>query len=355
MNPKSSFHTGPFPFYSLLFALLSFCPAVIGQLPVDQPVTVKVAVVLQDPSLPRYGGKKMHEVIKTPGRTFMWNDPRELTREYEVALEKISHGTVQYEVVQIIEDTLLFSNRNDNNQPVGMSEMVSLLMEPDWTTLKEIGTHFDYRRFVEHYGFDRMRDRDEIHEVWVWSFPYGGMWESNYCGKNGFWLNSDPTTTTKNEKLLVVMGLNYERKMSLALESYGHRFESVMRHVYGRWDYQAENPNNWEKYTRYEKTHPGLANIGNIHFPPNGVHDYDWTNTTSVTTCADGWYYYPDIRTDLTRQVDCQEWQCSHEGYMTWWFSHLPHFAGVNDADGHLNNWWRYVINWEQGIESEGI
>jgi hypothetical protein len=322
---------------------------------VDKPITIKVAVVVQDPSLPQYGGKKMHEVLKTPNRTFLWNDPRELSKEYEAALEKISHGTVQYEVVKIIDDTLLFSNRNDNNQPVGMNEMVRLLMEPDWKTLKEIGTHFDYKRFVEYYGFEKMRDRDEINEVWVWSFPYGGMWESNYCGKTGFWLNSDPTTTTSNEKLLVVMGLNYERKMWLALESYGHRFESVIWHLYGRWDKDAANPNNWEKYTRFEKTHPGLANIGNIHFPPNGGHDYDWVNKTPVTTCADGWNYYPDIKSDMTRTVDCSEWQCSHEGYMTWWFSHIPHFEGINAADGHLNNWWRYVANWEQAVNREGV
>lgn len=342
-----------FSLSTFLFAFLPPCPPALGQLPIDQPTKVKVAVVVQDPVLPQSGGKRMHEVVKTPGRTFMWNDPRELSREYEAALEKISHGTIQYEVVKMIDDTLLFSNRNDNNQPVGMTEMVHLLMEPDWNTLKGIGTHFDYKRFVEHYGFDKMRDRDEINEVWVWSFPYGGMWESNYCGKTGFWLNSDPTTTTSNEKLLVVMGLNYERKMSLALESYGHRFESVMWHLYGRWEKDAASPNNWEKFTRFEKTHPGLANIGNIHFPPNGAHDYDWINKTPVTTCADGWNNYPDIKSDSTRTVDCTEWQCSHEGYMNWWFSHIPHFDGINSTDGHLNNWWRYVVNWEEAVLSE--
>ncbi|MFA6483250.1 MAG: alpha-amylase family glycosyl hydrolase [Bacteroidales bacterium] len=346
-------HLAHFTFF--LTCALRLAPCAFGQPANDIPLKIKVAVVVQDPSLPQYGGKKMHEVVKTPGRTFMWNDPRELSKEYEAALEKISHGTIQYEVVKIIDDTLLFSNRNDNNQPVGITDMVRLLMEPDWKTLKGIGTHFDYKRFVEHYGFDKMRDRDEINEVWVWSFPYGGMWESNYCGKTGFWLNSDPTTTTTNEKLLVVMGLNYERKMSLALESYGHRFESVIWHLYGRWDYKGENPNNWEKFSRFEKTNPGLANIGNIHFPPNGDHDYDWVNKTPVTTCADGWNYYPDIKSDMTRTVDCSEWQCSHEGYMRWWFSHIPHFAGINAADGHLNNWWRYVVNWEEAVSRENV
>lgn len=338
-----------------LFLTCALClaPSALCQLPPAKPIKVKVAVVIQDPVLPQYGGKRLHEVAKTPGRNFQWNDPWELSREYEAALEKISHGVLRIEVVKIIDDGQLFSRRNDNNDMLSTDEMMKLLMEPDWKTLKETGTHFDYKAFIEHYGFDKMRDRDQINEVWVWSFPYGGMWESNYCGSTGFWLNSEPTTTTSNKKLLVVMGLNYERKMSLALESYGHRFESVMWHLYSRWNYEASDPNNWEIYTRFNKTHPGLANIGNIHFPSNGEHDYDWINKTPVTTCADGWNYYPDIKSDMTRTVDCTEWQCSHEGYMTWWFSHIPHFAGINPSDGHLNNWWHYVVNWEEAIRKE--
>ncbi len=252
-------------------------------------------MVIQDPIIPGTDGKRLHELIKTPGYTFTWNDPFELTKEYEAALEEISNGVVDFEIVKIYDDTLLFSNRNDNNEAVGMSEMIRLLQEPGWETLKNTGTHFDYKRFVEKYNFDLQRDKDEINEVWVWSFPYGGMWESNYVGDSGFWLNSDPTTGTRNEKLLVVMGLNYERKMSLALESFGHRFESVMWNVYGRWEKDAEEPNNWEIYTQYDTTHPGNAHVGNIHFPPNGVHDYDWVNKKKVNTFADNWANYPDV------------------------------------------------------------
>ena len=326
---------------------------IMAQSAVADPITVKVAVVIQDPVLSGFGNRRLHEVVKTPGYTFTWNDPYVLNKEYEEALEKLSHGVVQYEVVKVIDDGKFFSVRNDNGKMLSSDEMVELLLEPGWKTLKETGTHYDYKAFVEYYDFDDMRDNDEINEVWVWSFPYGGMWESNYCGSTGFWLNSDPTTTTSNKKLLTVMGLNYERKMSLALESYGHRTESVLWHLYGRWDKDALPPNNWELYTQYDKTHPDQAMIGNIHFPPNGVHDYDWVNKTVVKTFADGWSSYPDIDRAKFRMVDCSAWNCDHLGYMSWWFSHLPHFQGINPADGHLNNWWHYVVNWEEALELE--
>ncbi len=325
--------------------------------PLDQAPTlkVKVSVVIQDPVIPGTQGKRMHQVIKTPGYSFTWNDPHKLTKEYEAALEEVSHGVVDFEVVEIIDDTLCFSNWNDSGMPISMVEMLSLLQEPDWESLKSIGTHFDYNRFVSHYNFDLKRDQGEIHEVWVWSYPYGGMWESNYVGDSGFWLNSDPTTGTRNEKLLVIMGLNYERKMSLAMESFGHRFESVMREVYGRWDYDAQVPNNWELFTRFDKTHPGGAHVGNIHFPPNGLSDYDWINKNMVNTLSDGWAYYPNIQHDSVRMVDCTEWECSHDGYMRWWFSHIPHFVGLNPNDGKLNNWWHYVVNYEEAVAKSTV
>jgi hypothetical protein len=33
---------------------------------------------------------------------------------------------------------------------------------------------------------------------------------------------------------------------------------------------------------------------------------------------------------------------------MKWYFSHLPHFKGINPDpnDLHLNNWWYYVVDY---------
>ncbi len=337
--------------YWLFFIIMAFIASGCQTAPKNaETLKIKVAVVIQDPIMPDSGGKRMHEVMKTPGYSFVWNDPMALNKAYEVALEEVSHGVVDFEIVEIIDESLCFSNWNETNEPISMEEMIGLLQEPEWKSLKEVGTHFDYKRFVEHYDFDLRRDKGEINEVWVWSFPYGGMWESNYVGDKGFWLNSDPTTGTRNEKLLVIMGLNYERKMSLAMESFGHRFESVMWHEYGRWEKNQADPNNWELFTQFDQHAPGQAHIGNIHFPPNGVHDYDWVNKTKVSTYADGWAFYPDIRTDSSRIVDCTEWDCSHEGYMKWWFSHLPHFRGTNPKDGKLNNWWQYVVDYDSTL-----
>lgn len=316
-------------------------------------ITVKVAVVIQDPKVPSKGNKRMHEIFTTPGRGYKWQDPRKLMEDYRDSLNSLSGGVINYEIVKVYDDEQLFTRFKNSDDLLDLNQIVNLLSEPEWTTLKKESTTFDYNKFIDHYGFCEMRDKGEINEVWLWTFPYGGAWESTFAGNNSFWLNSDPVQGTSCKDLLTVMGLNYERDMSLALESYGHRFESIMWKVYGRWDHNSKDLNNWELYTSYDKNEPGRAEIGNIHFPPNGLKDYDWKNQTMVKTSADRWFTYPYLKEIETRQVNCEEWDCSHLGYMSWWYRHIPRYEGLNPKDGHLNNWWHYVVDYNGAMKTE--
>lgn len=316
-------------------------------------VVVKVAVVMQDPKIPSMGNKRMHELFKTPGYKFQWNDPWKLMNDYKDTLNAVSGGAIRYEIVKIYDEDIFFTRLKTEDELLSKERIIKYLQEPNWETFRKESTTFDYNRFIDHYGFCEMRDKGIINEVWLWTFPYGGTWESTFAGENAFWLNSNPVQGTSCKDLLTVMGLNYEREMSLALESYGHRVESIMRKVYGRWDYKATDKNNWELFTSYDKLAPGKAHIGNIHFPPNGVKDYDWVNKTMVPTYADTWFNYPNIKEENPRIVDCQEWKCTHLGYMTWWMRHFPHYKGINKADGKLNNWWHYVVDYNAALKLE--
>jgi hypothetical protein len=341
----------------IMAALISSCRQEIT-MPVAEVRKIKVAVVIQDPMT---GGKRLHEYAKTPGYDFSWNDPWQLTVDYERTLEEISHGVIDYEVDTIIDTQEYFTFLKLSGERLTERRIIELLNEPGWETLKEEGTSFDYKAFVEHFGFDKMRDEGKIHEVWLWTFPYGGMWESNMMGKDAFWLNSDPTPGINCINHLCVMGLNYERDLACAIESYGHRFESTMMEVYGWWNYEnkarKDELTTWEKYAGYaavyNKYNPGKAHIGNIHFPPNGEKDYDWKNNEKTSTFADNWFKYPHVREEDPRVVDCSEWDCSHLGYMKWWFSHIPHFEGVSPEDSKLNNWWFYVVDYNEAIKLE--
>ncbi|WP_156032862.1 hypothetical protein [Prevotella sp. 10(H)] len=328
------------------------------------PLKIKVAVVYENPVYPQHGNKRLHECFFTPNlKGRIWYDPVQLSAEYEKTLEEVSGYTVDYEVVKEIDADRFFTYfKNDPfKRPFTKDEVAFLMGEEDWKTLKDIGTSYDYNAMVKYYGFDKMRDNGEIHEVWVWTFPYGGMWESHMMGKGAFWINSQPNENPSCTELLSIMGLNYERDLACAMESYGHRYESTMMQVFGWWAYDKKSEKSeltmWERYTgyvkNYDKFDKGNSNIGNIHFPPNGEKDYDWSNKTPVYSYADEWVNYPDIKEKKGRIMDCSEWNCSHIGYMKWWFSHTPHFKGLDPVNGKLNNWWHYVVDYNNAVKEE--
>ena len=147
------------------------------------------------------------------------------------------------------------------------------------------------------------------------------------------------------------MALNPERGLDCALESFGHRSESILTRVYGSWNSGTNIQHLWDKFTRYQKIAPGLAACGNVHYPPNGVADYDYGNTNYVVSFADDWLLnYPNFR-GATRRFNGAEWNFDHHLYLKWWFGHMPHKPG-RYSDGKLNNWWGYLVDFNAYPES---
>jgi hypothetical protein len=144
--------------------------------------------------------------------------------------------------------------------------------------------------------------------------------------------------------------LNYERGGAEALHSFGHRVESIMRHVYGSWSGDEQINHAWDRFTRYEKIAPGLAACGNIHFPPNGAADYDYSNLTEVLSEAEDWLQYPHL-TGAKAIVSAHDWGRTHRGFMNWWFTRLPRASG-RAADEVLHNWWAYAVDFNEYGES---
>jgi hypothetical protein len=337
----------------LTLLLISFSFSIHSQssYPSAPPKQVKVAVVLQDPPISSQGGQRFHTYFTgTDPWGEIWTDPYILINKLRDSLNAFSHGVLNYTFEYIYEDTMLFTTMNGTL--LTLDSTVALLSEPGWTTLFANGTHFEYQTMIDYYNLCEKRDSNLITEVWVYSFPYAGMWESCMAGTNAFWINGPVITGTTCSDLLPVMGFNYARNYDLALHSLGHRFENTMLQVYGRWDYTATNPNNWERFSSYDKVWPDSGHIGNVHFPPNAINDYEYANSSQVYTYADRWLNYPDL-VGNKRLIDCNEWQCGiydELTYFSWWYRHIPYFDCTNPNDQKLNNWWHYMADYNQAI-----
>ncbi len=314
---------------------------------------VKVALILQDPQVPSQGNTRLSAAIG-------WENPVSLTNKLIQEMTIASDGTVEFQVTYTNNDNALLTKID--GIPMNADDLYTWYKEPGFDTIINGNTEswyyptlrkmysqgritLDYNDIINAYDLCTKRNNGEIDEVWVYGHPYTNMFESRLTGPTAFPYNSPPLIGGNNcAKLMVIMGFNYERGVAEAMHSTGHRAENAIFQAHGRWDVQNQNPNAFEIFTAFDKILPGKAQVGNIHFPPNGVSDYDYVNTNFVATYADNWATYPLLQAK-TRTINCSEWQCDHLGYMRWWFSHLPRWTGETDAV--LNDWWKYIVDYE--------
>lgn len=95
---------------------------------------------------------------------------------------------------------------------------------------------------------------------------YPRFWESNLAGPNGYGLNSPPTLGSTCNRLITIMGFNYERTYDLMMHSFGHRVEFAMSQVYGGW--QPDESTAWNRFSLLNKNLAGHAGCGNVRREP---------------------------------------------------------------------------------------
>ncbi len=299
-------------------------------------VTKKVLVLNYDPVLTNHGSVRLHEY-------FRWRNPRQLTTNYLADLTEVSGNYVRW--VPTFLDVSAWPVKADGFVYDETSYLAA------WSANKfHQPDGVDYGRIIQQFDLDRRVKAGEVDEVIIWGAPYFGYWESQMVGPSAYWCNSPPITRA-GVPLYVIMGLNYERGVDCALESFGHRSESILSQVYGSWHSGTNVLHLWDKFTRIAKDAPGMAACGNVHYPPNGTADYDYGNTNKVLSYADDWLLnYPDFH-GTTRQFNAADWNFDHRQYLKWWFDHMPRKPG-RYSDGKLNNWWAYLVDFNTYPES---
>jgi hypothetical protein len=292
-------------------------------------VSPRVLVIVIDPIIDPVTGEKLTQHMK-------WSRPEDLISGFIADVLETSGGLAHYQIVQRI---------NVNEFPVKTdgfhyTPQAYLSVLKGSTPAHQPDT-LNYQDFLDRYKILQLVSANQIDEVWAFGFPYAGFYESTMGGFGAFFCNSDPLKNTSScHRRFVLMGFSNERGVGEMLHSFGHRVESIMQQVYLR---ATGSANLWQRFTRYDKTSPGQAEIGTIHFPPNGQKDYDYTNTHIVPSHCDDWYNFPNFK-GTVKQVNNTEWGGGDIRVFTkWWLKHLPKVGGR--TNGIANNWWQYILD----------
>jgi hypothetical protein len=280
-------------------------------------------------------------IIESQGKTLVqvmgWNNPDDLNNQIINDLEVASGGWVVYEVTKTFEvdDIPVLKDGYDYTD-----DSYLLCLQDHSTCHKPEGVN--YHKILEDFNICTLLDNNEIDELWVWGGPWFGFWEAAMAGENPFWINGGPIIGTACKRNIPIMGYNYERGIAEALESYGHRFEATITHVFGGWDTGA-NRHDWDLFGHnLGQTNVDYFQCGSIHYAPNSLTDYQWDSKEYVLSNCDAWYDYPNL-VENPKQMNCDEWNCDAAQHKRWWYNHIP--KGEGSTNGILNNWWYYVAD----------
>lgn len=304
-------------------------PAPANRIP--EPVAIispRVLAIIYDPIVTP-AGEKLSKIAR-------WESYSNLSAQFIADILECSGGLGRYQIVDRLEI---------NQFPAKMDGFTYTAQTFADVMRRTTPPHnpdtVNYPDFLTRYNIIQRVALRQIDEVWVFGFPYAGFYESTMGGPGAFICNSYPlANTSRSNRRFIIMGFSLERGVGEMLEAMGHRAEAIMDKVYTPLP-AAQNL--WQKFIRHDKTSPGQANCGNIHFAPNSDKDYDWGNPRTVTSYCDDWKNFPAFKGTL-KPVTCAEWGNGDiREHHKWWFKHLPHTGGR--TNGISNNWWQYILD----------
>ena len=290
--------------------------------------TSKVMTIVYDPTMD--DGQKLSQKMG-------WHRPDDLVTACVADILTCSHGMARYQIVQrVAADEFPVKVDGYRYTPQAYLDVLRGAAQP------HVPADADYAAILSRFNVLSKISSGEIDEVWVFAFPHAGFYESTMGGAGAFWCNAPPLKDTAHcPRRFVVMGFSYERGIGEMLESFGHRAESIMVKTFEKL---TGDSNLWTRFIRYEKSAPGKAACGNIHFAPNSERDYDWNNPAAVSSeCYDWQLNFPNFKGDV-RTVTAAEWGSGDiRLHHQWWMKHFPHVAGRKNGVHH--NWWQYIID----------
>ncbi len=294
-------------------------------------VTVlKTLVIVYDPVVDFRSGRTLSQFMN-------WNRVEELAKGFMSDILETSGGLARYQIIQRI-DVDAFPAKVDGYH----YDAQTYLHVVRGLTPPYMPQEANYYAILERFNILQLVANNEIDEVWIFNFPHAGFYESIMGGPGAFWCNAPPLRNTEAaRRRFVIMGFSYERGIGEMLENMGHRAESILEKTFENIPGEA---NLWRRFIRYQQTAPAKAAVGNIHFAPNSLKDYDWNNSTPVLSECDDWLYnFPNFK-GTTRFVTSDDWgHGDTREHHKWWFRHLPKAAG--QINGIANNWWQYVMD----------
>lgn len=241
---------------------------------------------------------------------------------------------------------------------------------------KSSNSIFDYEWLIKKLDLVNRRNKGEFDQIWMFTIPPIGSYETLMVGRNSYWINGSPIKKDCDNFLWA--GFEITRPDSM-LHSLGHAMENIMTKVYGnRFDYyskstykvttkkQFEALNYWEKYTMTPlNNNTNMTGVGTVHNPYNTKKEYGYLDDTLAVAKTNWreWLNYPSVpgnsfvsddfasvrKSAINTPIlnDPKEEQSNDRLWLRFWFWMMPHYAGTT-TNGYSLNWAKYFYSMDK-------
>ncbi|MGC4063810.1 MAG: hypothetical protein QM784_04055 [Polyangiaceae bacterium] len=320
-----------------------------GTTSVSAALVRRVQVVILDPFL---DASQRHAVSdELADRLGIDPQPERLVEEYKQWLSAISNGRIRIETTVSYQRAfpLMLNDADETvaNEPNATRFQYTPASYLECLNSPETHCHnpdrIDYVSVLKDAFSCEAVNQNAIDEVWLFGAPYFGFYAARLTGPGAFYYSAPSLAGTTCNRIVPIMGFNFERTLTEMATDFHFRAEATMNHVYGS---VAAQTSAWTQFS---------ANCGNSCYAVNSSELFVYTDPKSVESYCDDFLAYPNLPNPPRRvSVNGDTWGNSDLGFRTWWFKHLPAAPG-RDAFGKLNDWWQYVMDANLAARDAGL
>lgn len=223
----------------------------------------------------------------------------------------------------------------------------------------QILTRFNARHLVEDLG---------VKEFWLWGYHHGNIVpaESDMSSPTTGDISNSyryPDDLPIFHRTYTLYNYNFTRSSNEAVHDHGHQLESILSYVAGRQD--GNSNLFWRSWTgRNSSDAPITGRCGNTHMPPNTTADYDYYNTTLVSSDIEDW---TPAHNGAQKLVNANTWGSlvyswpynrppsdltQHQYYMYWMQAMPGRDNTIPNGANRMTNWWKFTGDWDASVNA---
>jgi len=301
---------------------------------------LRVLPVIYDPMVPGVSGQ-----VERLSALLGGDAPEGLTQQFSAALEAATGGHVREEIapVKVVPEfpPLVGGFR------YSASSYASCVADPQHCRPEGA----DYEAISGEQSLCAALESANADEIWLIGASHFGFAPLRPL-ECSVLVDSQPVV-----KKIDVVGLSYDAGLTGLFTGYQARAVAALDQAFA--DFPAASGDSvYQLFSHVQGQTAGApaSGCGSLTFAPNALVASRFDDPRTAQSYCDAFLTdpLPTSPVSSARPITCSAWGCTEQGFRRYWLSHLPRARWL-DAQGKLDDFWRYILHPEERLAQQPI